>query len=294
MSNNQVELSNEAIEKLRNIQLDILEAFDWICQKNHIRYSLSAGTLLGAVRHKGFIPWDDDIDVMMLRDEYEKFLRVMESIKDDFYLVNFSNDEHFAFGFSKLMVRGTLMRETIEKNKKIPHSVFIDIFPLDKTSNNLQEQFDQYEKAKKIKKQLWMRGGYGFDDGVLKKAFWKTKGMLLKLIPKKHFINNYLENAHIYDDCNTDFVVSLSGEVGLKKAVYRKECFEKYTKVEFEKRQFMAITDYDYYLTELYGDYMTLPPASQQHPHHYLLEYDFSNYTDKKGTSHEKTRNNII
>ena len=125
-------MNKEEQEKLKQIELNLLVCFKEICEKHKLDYFLTGGTLLGAVRHKGFIPWDDDIDVGMPREDYETFLRVASScLPDGIFLQTRKTDPEVPFNFAKLRDSRTTFIETSIKDLDINHGVYIDIFPID-------------------------------------------------------------------------------------------------------------------------------------------------------------------
>jgi len=131
--NKTLSISKSELKKIQNTLLEILIEVDRICRKNDIKYFLFAGTLLGAVRHKGFIPWDDDIDIAMPREDYEKFLQIVQKEPySNYFLQNVITEIEAPFLFSKFRKDDTLLLEKAVMNKNIHHGIFIDIFPLDK------------------------------------------------------------------------------------------------------------------------------------------------------------------
>src|SRR5699024_6110897 len=124
--------------KAQMIQLEILKEFDRFCKEHNIKYQLYAGTLLGAIRHKGFIPWDDDIDIAMTRDQYERFLEKYIN-NERYFLQNFQTDYNYFRQFSRLRKNNTVFRQEQYSNLDIHHGIFIDIFPLD----NVEETYDK-------------------------------------------------------------------------------------------------------------------------------------------------------
>src|SRR5699024_7471673 len=143
--NMEVGNTGDEIKEVQKDQLDILIEFDRICKKNNIKYQLFAGTLLGAIRHKGFIPWDDDIDVCMLREDYEKFLNICnKDMKNEYFLQTYNSDTNYIMQFAKLRKNNTIFLERVTANCDIHHGVYIDIFPLDDVRpNTLMGNFQQ-------------------------------------------------------------------------------------------------------------------------------------------------------
>ena len=127
-----IQLGEEELRKLQAIELELLIEFDRICRKHHIRYTLTGGTLLGAVRHGGFIPWDDDADVSMLRAEYERFRKACEAdLNERYYFQDMHNTKGYRWGYGKLRKKGTLFLRENQEHMPYEQGVFIDIFPRD-------------------------------------------------------------------------------------------------------------------------------------------------------------------
>ena len=123
--------------KLQLIQVSIVEDIDRICRDNGLKYYIIGGTLLGAVRHKGFIPWDDDIDLVMYRDDYNKFISIIQSeYSEKYFLQNFYTDKHYTRYIAKVRLNGTHLTESYLDNSKSHDGIYVDIFPLDYTKKN--------------------------------------------------------------------------------------------------------------------------------------------------------------
>ena len=129
-----------SLHSSKKIELDILIEIDRVCRENHIPYSLAWGTLIGAVRHKGFIPWDDDIDIMMERRYYDKFCKIVDgALGKNFVFVDYKRYEDYGLPFSKVAAKNTLMLEASSQYARIHHGVWVDIFPIDETSDDLKK-----------------------------------------------------------------------------------------------------------------------------------------------------------
>lgn len=132
-----MELNEEILHKLQRKQLEILLEFDRVCNEMRLNYSISSGTLLGAIRHKGFIPWDDDVDVVMLREDYEKFLEEGKRyLPKNYFIQTYENDKNYPHNFVKIVDISTTLREGYTSNIDMINGIFIDIFPIDRVSSN--------------------------------------------------------------------------------------------------------------------------------------------------------------
>ena len=184
-----VHLTDDMLKKLQQIQLEMLVEVDRICQKCGIKYNIIAGTLLGAVRHKGYIPWDDDADVALLRPEYEKFRKACETELDKtrFYFQDHQNTKGYRWGYGKLRRKDTLFLRENQENMPYEQGVFIDIFPLDNVPDNyILRVFHNFE-CFCIRKALWSEVGKNADKNNLKRLCYKA----INKIPVSNIFSAY-------------------------------------------------------------------------------------------------------
>ncbi len=254
---------------LRKIETKMLEEFIAICKKYNFRYYLIGGTCLGAVRHQGFIPWDDDIDVGMPRKDYEDFLKVAQKeLSENIFLQTAETDVNYANNFAKLRDSNTTFLETTVKNFNINHGVFIDIFPLD--GCNQTQRF-------KRKERFYMRGiqcaFYVENSRLSKKILKKVKrivfGNYRKLRDKRDKLLKQLD----YDQ--SMIIANYCGAWG-EKEVMPKEVFGDGVFAKFENMDVIIPEKWDEYLTRLYGEYMVFPPEEKRISHHYCEVIDLS------------------
>ncbi len=264
-------MNNEInLEQLKKIQLQILIAVHEICEKENLRYSLGGGTLLGAVRHKGFIPWDDDIDIMMPRPDYNAFISYCLSHDVPFKVWSWETDKSYVDMSAKIYDPNTVLEdENIVGGNKI--GVNIDIFPIDGLGNTYKKAVKafkstafkrnlliaaQWKKFFRSKTHAWYYEPFRFAFFVLSRFVNKSK--LFASIQKK------------YTKINFD-KVNFAGAVGgsyREKEVLPQDVFTEYTELPFEEYSFKAISQYDKYLSSIYGDYMKLPPEEKRVSHH--------------------------
>lgn len=268
-------LTDKEMNILKNIELQILIEIDRICRENSINYSIAFGTLIGAIRHKGFIPWDDDIDIMMERDEYNKFCSVVENRLDKkFYFVTFENCKKYALPFAKVMAKDTLYSEMSTGGNGAPKGIWVDIFPVDKTSEEYKERVNQYSTAQKIKGRLFCIANYSFGKSGLSLVLYRARKLLYLFDTHEKLVVKYNANASLYCGMNNcKKLVCLGDNIGVEKGTYEKKWFSEYIEIEFENHSFMCIKYYDEFLKHIYGDYMKLPPLEEQAPHHYVDEF---------------------
>lgn len=251
-------MDNETLKKLQKTELEILLEVDRICKKNNLRYQLNSGTLLGAIRHKGFIPWDDDIDITMPVEDYNKFCKICRSELDErFSLQTIITDNFFHF-FAKVRKNGTKMVEEGAENLKY-EGIWIDIFPLVGVKNSEAWILKRNGILEKIRLLLKKRKST---------APWKQLSVekkILRLIPMRLiigvvtlFLKHLLQPTMKYDHC----CYIWGGE--LLKIRFPGDLFDETCEVEFEGHLFPAPKQYDKYLTIVYGDYMTPPPPEKR------------------------------
>lgn len=266
-------------ETLRKVQLTLLEIakeIKRVCEENDIRYFLYRGTFLGAVRHKGFIPWDDDMDFAMLREDYDKFCRIAnEKLGEKFVFQNWHTDENYALPFGKVRKRGTMYVESkcavLEEN-----GLYIDIYPLDfapaqpeareQLAKKLLHTFrvklmkSHYTPWKEEEKTIWVkRIGY---------LLYQTAALFTT---HEKLIADY-ETA-LYGVMDSD---TLYEQSALPVAYYYDRAFYGETAMyPFEDTCFPGPKDYDAVLSSLYGDYMTLPPEDKRENRHQIKVLDF-------------------
>ena len=259
-----VTLSSEDLRKLQLIALEMIAEVDRICRKHGIRYSLDGGTLLGAVRHKGFIPWDDDADIIFTRHEYAKFYRACKKDLDRerFFLQDYRTDEGYRWGYAKLRRRDTEHIRTGQEHMHYQTGVYIDVFVVDNVPDHPVPRKIYYFANFCIRKILYSELGMKAEKRGYMRLFYR----LLYRIPKEtcFHVRNRLA-AH----CNrrsTELKSHLLFPYPKEECKYGMpaHCFEHYTEAEFEGMRFFIFKEYDEYLTLLYGDYMQLPPVEKR------------------------------
>lgn len=252
------------IREIRSILLDLACEVKSICEENNLRYYLSGGTLLGAVRHKGFIPWDDDIDMHMPRPDYEKFIEIYNSKPRQNILYSQETHPQYLYSFAKLSKSNTLL---IEKGCKsgVEMGIYLDIFPIDGMGNSV-EQAKNLMKTIEMPINLLM--SYRMDlyrkHVSIKKNFLVfTAKIVSSFIGFKKLSKKVNKLALTYDYDNSLYVGEFIDEVG-EKRICKKDIYEGNKKLMFEGIEFSVPNNYHEYLTQFYGDYMQLPPIEKQ------------------------------
>lgn len=250
-------------EEIKSVQLTVLKAVDKYCTENNIRYFAAYGTLLGAVRHHGFIPWDDDIDLWMLRNDYDKFVKSFCTEDGLIFVESVDNSLEHIFPYAKIYYKNSKIIQFVHKER---HNTYIgvDLFPLDYLPNDESERRNLYKKVRKRKLLYDIKSiSYKRDRSSIKKV-------MLTII--NHFIDGYSIHNIAKDISNyvkknakikSNYVGSFLCPYG-KKTCVRSEMFEKYIRVDFENQVISIPIGYDAILKSLYGDYLTLPPKEQR------------------------------
>lgn len=273
--------SNEL--NLREIQLaslKILEDIDNFCRNNSIKYFIFFGTLIGAVRHKGFIPWDDDIDIAMPRSDYDRFLK--EYGKDGKYrLVNYENDNHCPFMITRISDDSYKLFSKYGPNYKI--GTFIDVYPLDGVGNDvlhakIASKFSR-KYASRLSKSL-ERNIYGVVNDThhgLKKWILLFTYIIPKLKGSSFYREKLLELRNQYPEYNNSKYVGCVTWAMLASEYFQREWFEQIIDMKFENIIVMGPAEYDKVLTQNFGNYMELPPVKDRIAHHYYKIYKARN-----------------
>jgi lipopolysaccharide cholinephosphotransferase len=272
-----MEPTKEQIEKLKIIELEIFKQFVSVCEKLNLKYYLIGGTLLGAVRHQGFIPWDDDIDVAMMREDYEVFIREAQKyLPEEYFVQTNQTDDEFPFNFCKIRRSDTTFWESSVKNLKINQGVFIDIFPIDYHPDGKLSR-----KIFNLKNMLLnIRISEIFTIEKQKLAVWKkcivkltTPNSVRKAVQKRDRL--------LKSNKGKKLVSNYCGAWGDKEIV-PVEWFGEGVELEFEGIKACAPEGYHLWLTQVYGDYMQLPPEEKRVGHHYTevidLEKSYRDY----------------
>ena len=260
-----IHLSEEMLRQLQMIELEMLIEVDRICKKCGIHYNIIAGTLLGAVRHKGFIPWDDDADIAMVRPEYEKFREACKTELDTsrFYFQDHRNSRGYRWGYGKLRRKDTLFLRENQEHMPYQQGVFIDIFPLDGVPDNYLLRCVQNFHCFCVRKILWSAVGRVSDKRPLMRLWYRV----LYRIPESLVFFHYHNMVCRSNKKRTKMVRILMFPTPNKAYGYYRKWYEESEPILFEEKEFCGIKDYDGYLSFKFGNYMELPPAEQRKVH---------------------------
>ena len=251
------------LEEQKKILIDMLKYIDEVCRKNKINYSLMYGSLIGAIRHNGIIPWDDDIDIGLVSEEYDKLMDALEKDNDSYYkILDPERNKNYAYPFAKLVdTRTTLIEKGVKEIDD--YGVYIDIFRLHYVSNN--------SFFRKMHYKILFFTETVFARAMLYPKYIKNIKSKLIVIIANIIGVNFLKKRHLKLCVNkkkTDYVICDWPEYGVERETFKRSSFDKYKRVKFENIEAMIVDDYDSVLRTTFGDYMQLPPEEERSPRH--------------------------
>ena len=257
-------------------ELNVVKKLDEICEKLNLRYFLTYGTLLGAVRHKGFIPWDDDVDVMMPRPDYEKLVAYLISHEKEcmpYKLMHYKTNKDYIYPISRLV--DTRYWIDYQDAKDYGLGLFVDIYPLDGCGNTAEEAAQLMKRGRWDIKLISLAGLDKFSRSV-SGGFLRSVGKFAGYCYAKFRGTQYfaakldaIGKACSYDE--SSYVNLTIWDTSVKP--FKKELFASVERMQFEDAMLCVPSRYDEILTQCYGDYMKLPPEDQQVAHHYYTAY---------------------
>jgi lipopolysaccharide cholinephosphotransferase len=258
------------IDRLHQILLEALKEVRRICLKYDIKYYIVGGSLIGAVRHRGFVPWDADIDLAMMRPDYDKFLSVCENeLSDKYFLQNYHTDVDFSPPISRLCVQGTYVCEHFFRHLKFHKGAYLDVFSLDNIPNELALRDKQKKRLEMIDKLMLYKLCIVYDKGILNSKLIAKKIIQLFMMPLSlSFLQRSREKEMTkYNiDENTKYVCQTAIKYGYDRGTHLRSTFGEPVLMEFEGELFYVPNDWDAYLNTTYGNYMEMPPEKERKP----------------------------
>lgn len=277
-------MTREEIRKVQLVQLEIGKEIKRICDENEIDYILDSGTLLGAVRHHGFIPWDDDMDIAMDRENYDKFIEIAKcELQDKYYLQTWETDYNFPYPFAKIRLKGTSFIEDSFEKSSMHQGIYVDVFP-----------YDVWPEQKRAQKRLWKKKSFLTAMLLMKCHSIKFKSntassakFLMKLcmftvvkflclfVKKRKLIEMYKGLIRKFNTFESDKVFEQTVNYKFGYWVQPSSIFKGSELMLFEDTEFQVPKNYDEYLTTAYGNYMELPPEEKRWIGHHIIKLNF-------------------
>lgn len=264
-------MDEKILRKVQLSELEILEEIDRICKKHNIKYFLCGGTLLGAVRHKGFIPWDDDIDIGMLRKDYNKFIKVSsQELCNRFILDCYKTNKKVWYSYAKLKLRNTIYLEKTIKNYDINHGMWVDIFPYDNVNkyNGILQRIC-FKNMRFWQAVILIKTGLVNFTNFAKQHKYMVKviKIIFKLLPLRLLLLLSNMFVSINRNENSKYITQYTGNLSMKKETQLRNDVFPLSKIKFEGKEFFCPREYDNVLKNAYGDYMKIPKEEDRITH---------------------------
>lgn len=265
-----------SIKEIQNISLEIVKTIADICENQGFRYYLIYGTLIGAIRHHGFIPWDDDLDIMMPRPDYDKLLDYLNKNKQD-HLTVFNHDTNPDYPYMITRISDDRYLMIADNEKPVGMGAFIDIYPFDGLGNTIEEALRYGLKGDRLSSFCYQatRKKFSIENttSLFRKIIKYPVYLVSKLIGKDFFQNkiNDLRGKYEYD--SSDYVGCFIWLSGGEKDIFKREWFDEFEMCDFESYRFRIPKGYDSVLKHVYNDYMKLPPEEDRIGHHFYKIY---------------------
>jgi len=262
----------QTLDKLHKTELEIMDEFVRICKKHQLSYFLTGGTMLGAIRHAGFIPWDDDIDIGMTRKDYDLFIKYAQvELNQKYFLDCHETNKEYYLPFAKIRKNNTIFDEEDSHHLNNHKGIFIDIIPFENAAK--QDSIKQKIQAILVR-------------NITDTMFYKTKirklnksrhplfVAVLSIFPKYGLMKFQKKLLKMNKDDNSEYMVALAGTYGYQKETMKRSIFLPTKKINFEDREYFGMNNPDGYLTRIFGNYMELPPKEKRR-NHVPLKIDF-------------------
>ena len=264
-------MDENTLFKIKKLQIEIMDNIHSLCVKNDISYYMVGGTLIGALRHKGFIPWDVDIDIAMPRYCYEKFKSICSTQLDSKYVyLDYKNTKGFNKPHSIVRLKNSHLHIAGDESNKYDYGVFVDVFPLDNVPNDLTLLKKHKRKISRLKRLLIVKTSYWRPKNIFKR-FVKTIVKIILAPLSLTYVQEKLEKEFVrFNQHETEMMANFAGKYSYEKESHPKDVFGKPVLLPFEDRLFFGPEKADEYLKKVYGDYMWLPSKDEQES---LLHY---------------------
>ena len=270
-------LSKENLRQAQKVMLYIMKKIHEVCVKHNIRYWLDYGTLLGAVRHDGFIPWDDDMDISMLREDYEKFNAIaQQELGEEFFWQTKETEPDFCFEMGKVRLNGTVWQErNWEKSSIVHQGLFVDIFPIDPFPESIRKVRNIDRKSKLYFALLLYKLNKVTSPNLVNKLItW----ILSPFFSRKRLTNWYSRKVEELSRCKDTSAWVSTICIDTVTHLCNKSVFDELILKKFEDTEFYIPAQYDERLKLNFGNYMQLPPEDKRYGHHGIIKIDFGKY----------------
>lgn len=262
--------------EVKERQMEILDFIDRKCSENGLDYFLAYGTLLGAVRHGGYIPWDDDIDIFVPRKDYEKLREVINS-EDKYFFDDIVSDDKYRLEYGKVVDKHTKIEEY---NAVVPSAgIFVDVFPLDFIGDSYEEARKNLDAVNGLQKKFhlynWSLDGileFNPVKKIMKKAYLAVKKIQMKTYDVRKTMFNHREKMMTYSNTYSKIIGRCDSPFKKNYMLFNSEWFQP-SRMNFENRTYSVPKDYDAVLTSMFGDYMVLPPEEERVSHN-IIAYE--------------------
>lgn len=260
-------LKKLAVREVQLIQLELMKLIDKYCSDHGLKYYLIGGSCLGAVRHKGFIPWDDDIDIALMRKDYDKLVAGLQRYlpKDLYAVQNYETDKAMIPALTRICIIGTFVDIKSEHHLKNWKYTYIDVFPLDNVPDSIPERDKQRKQLQIIDRLIQLKQYHLYRDSVFEVLLKKAVSACLSIIPLKYLQNKRVKTMSKYKGRETINVCSTTSRYGYLKQVINRNIYGEPARLSFEGELFCVPQFYNEYLTHLFGaNYMQLPPEDKR------------------------------
>ena len=255
-------MEEKLLKKLQQVETEMIVAFDAFCEQHQINYTLAYGSLIGAVRHHGPIPWDDDVDIIMTRADYDRFIELWRTNPmPGYYLQEIGKHAISNINHAKLRKDGTVLSSKAEFDEDKHNGIWIDLFPMDKLPKNRIKRAVMlfWARVRIVYTRNYVANGMGKAAYVLSKCMLSVPAILKKKL--KDYAEDYiLKYNHLSEGYD---YINLAAPAGLN-LYFDPKLFEEYIKIDYDGHQFSIVKRYDEMLKLSYGDYMQLPPEEQR------------------------------